>query len=166
MSDELDEIVDNLREPSVWLRVLFMLAFAILLYVIIVPVIFVLAIAQALFSILGGDSNANLERFGHALSKYMYQLIQFLTYNSDEKPFPFSDFPSSDDWEPRKKSAKGQANPAARKNPASKAKKANASKKTAPKKTPAKKAAAKTDSKSKAGASDSSAGTGAANEQK
>ncbi len=96
MSEELDDLVDNLREPSTWIRVLFMLIFGLLLYLIIVPVILVLALGQALFSIVTGDENDNLRKFGAALSQYVHQVLRFLTFNSEEKPFPFSDFPGID----------------------------------------------------------------------
>jgi len=49
MSDELIEIVDNIKQPSVWIRVLFMIVFALASYIIILPLVLVLSIAQALF---------------------------------------------------------------------------------------------------------------------
>ncbi|MCG8413260.1 MAG: DUF4389 domain-containing protein [Pseudomonadales bacterium] len=96
MSEELDDLVDNLREPSTWIRVLFMLVFGLVLYLIIVPITLVLALGQALFSIVTGDENDNLRKFGAAMSLYVHQVLRFLTFNSDEKPFPFSDFPGID----------------------------------------------------------------------
>ncbi|PCJ28688.1 MAG: hypothetical protein COA96_00460 [SAR86 cluster bacterium] len=93
MSEELDDLVDNIREPSVWIRITFMIAFAVVLNLIILPVIIVLVIAQALFSVLSGKNNDNLRFFGAALEKYVSQIIKFLTYNAETKPFPFSDFP-------------------------------------------------------------------------
>lgn len=94
MSDDLDDIVDNLRETSAWIRVLFMVGFALVLYLVIAPIVVVMLVVQALFAILTGASNTNLRRFGNALSQYVLQILQFLTYNSEYKPFPFNDFPS------------------------------------------------------------------------
>ena len=48
MSDELIEIVDNIKQPSVWIRVLFMIVFALASYIIILPLVLVLSIAQGL----------------------------------------------------------------------------------------------------------------------
>lgn len=93
MSDELDEIVDNLREPSSWFRIFFMVGFALVLYLIIAPLVLILMIAQALFSVLAGESNYNLRRFGKALTEYVQQILLYLSYNSHDKPFPFADFP-------------------------------------------------------------------------
>ena len=99
MSEDLDDIVDNLREPSAWIRVLFMVGFALVLHLIVGPIIIVLMIVQALFKLIAGESNFNLRRFGRALGQWVYEVIQFLTYNSPEKPFPFSDFPPLEDEE-------------------------------------------------------------------
>lgn len=96
MAEELDQIVDNLKKPSAWLRVLFMLGFAILLYLVIAPVFIVLMVVQALFVLITGDSNENLRLLGAAIGQYVLQILLFISYNSETKPFPFSDFPASE----------------------------------------------------------------------
>jgi len=86
---------------------LFMVPFALVLYVVIAPVILVIMIVQALFTLSTGETNANLRVFSATLSKYIYQVLQFLIYNAEEKPFPFSDLPEVDggDFTPAGKSA-------------------------------------------------------------
>lgn len=96
MADDIDQIVDNLKQPSSWIRVLFMVGFVILLYLIIAPVIFVLMLVQALFVLLTGEYNANLKHLGAALAQYVLQILLFISYNSDLRPFPFTDFPPMD----------------------------------------------------------------------
>lgn len=126
MSEELDDLVDNLREPSAWLRIAFMLVFAVVLYLVIAPIILVLMLAQAIFTIVTGDDNDNLRKFGAALSQYIYQILQYLTFNSDEKPFPFSEFPGIsldvdiDENEPVKQAAKKPEKKSAKKSTAKK----------------------------------------------
>lgn len=93
MSEDFADIVDNLRRPSAWIRVVFMVAFAVFLYIIIAPVILVLVIAQALFAVITGRENGNLRYLGSALTTYVSQILNFITYNSETKPFPFADFP-------------------------------------------------------------------------
>lgn len=97
MSDELLEIVDNIKQPSVWIRVLFMVVFGIASYLLILPLIIILSIAQALFTLITGEPNENLRYFSGTLVLYVSQIIEFLTYLSEEKPFPFSDFPELED---------------------------------------------------------------------
>ena len=97
MSDELNQIVDNLRKPAVWIRIVFMVAFAVVLYLIIAPVILVVIMAQILFVFIAGSPNSNLRDFSIALVEYIFQILKFLIYATDNKPFPFSNFPSVQD---------------------------------------------------------------------
>ncbi len=90
-----DEIVENLKKTSAWLRVLFMAVFVIALYVAGV-VLLVLMLAQIVFSLVTGADNTNLRRLGASLSDYVAQILAFLTYNSEERPFPFAQFPLSE----------------------------------------------------------------------
>jgi hypothetical protein len=87
-----DEMVKNLKKPSAWFRVLFMAGFVIALYVTGV-ILLVLMLAQIVFSLLAGESNINLRRLGAGLANYVSQILTFLTYNSEQKPFPFLPFP-------------------------------------------------------------------------
>jgi len=90
-----DDIVDNLKEPSQWLRIAFMIGFSIALYVAI-SVLVVLTIAQALFSLVTGKDNENLRGLGKGLGSYVHQIVEFLTYNRQDKPFPFASFPDTE----------------------------------------------------------------------
>ncbi|MFL2855602.1 MAG: DUF4389 domain-containing protein [Pseudohongiellaceae bacterium] len=93
MSEKFDEIVDNLRKTNSWIRLVFMIAFVVVLYLIIAPVILVIIIAQVLFTLLTGSQNTNLKDFSNALAHYIYQILKFLLYGIEDKPFPFTDFP-------------------------------------------------------------------------
>lgn len=93
-----DEYVENLKKPSAWLRVLFMAGFVLALYVAGV-ILLVLMLAQILFSLITGEDNANLRRLGASLTLYVAQILQFLTYNREEKPFPFAQFSLSNEDE-------------------------------------------------------------------
>jgi hypothetical protein len=52
-----------------------------------------------LFSLITGEDNQHLRRFGHSLSTYIYDVLKFLCYSSEEKPFPFADWPASSNAE-------------------------------------------------------------------
>ena len=94
MSEKLDSIIDNLKQS--WIRIILMVVFAVVLYLAIPLVLLVLMIAQVLFVIITGESNANLRSLGVALSAYIFQIVQFMSYVTDVKPFPFSDFPKAE----------------------------------------------------------------------
>jgi hypothetical protein len=89
-----DDFVENLKEPSHWLRILFMLGFSVVLYVAGMVVLLV-TLAQALFSLLTGKDNLNLRSLGSSLSRYIFEILMFLTYNSETRPFPFMPFPTT-----------------------------------------------------------------------
>lgn len=71
-----------------------MVLFAIFLYVASF-VISVLVVVQFVFALVTGSDNNKLRQFGFSLSAYIHQALQFLTYNSEIKPFPFSDWPEA-----------------------------------------------------------------------
>lgn len=87
------QITTNLLNPSVWIRLVFMAIIALLLMVARV-VIWVVALLQFLMVLIAGRDNDNLRNLGQGVSKWAYQGLLFLTFNSDEKPFPFSDWPT------------------------------------------------------------------------
>jgi hypothetical protein len=88
-----DEIVENLKKTSSWLRVLLTLGFFVALYVSAV-VLFVIILAQLIFSLLTGADNQNLRRLGAGLVDYVGQILGFVTFNSAQRPFPFAPFPA------------------------------------------------------------------------
>ena len=87
-----DELKQNLTAAETWLRGLFILLFAFLLVVARVVTAAVVVI-QFLFTVFSGSTNENLQYFGAGLAKFIFQTLMYVTYNSDEKPFPFSPWP-------------------------------------------------------------------------
>lgn len=96
-----EELKSNLTSSRHWLRLLFMILFAVVLYVAAIVMSF-LVLLQFLFSLITGKDNHNLREFGQSLALYIYQTLRFLTYNSEQKPFPFDDWPSTEEPEPVK----------------------------------------------------------------
>ncbi len=93
MPEQLDDLVENVRELSGWVRVLFVIFFIVVLHLIIGPLIVLLALAQGLFRVFTTKPNENLAGFGALLVTYVAQILNFVTFNSESRPFPFSDFP-------------------------------------------------------------------------
>jgi len=52
-------------------------------------------VLQFLFAIITGNNNEQLRDFGGSLSRFIYEALRFLSYNTEEKPFPFADWPES-----------------------------------------------------------------------
>ena len=95
MADE-QHLKSNLRNKSQWTRILYMLLFWLALYFSIMTIallIFILAI----FALVTGKVNDNLRQFSAGLTTYINQLILFLTYNEERKPFPFAEWGKLED---------------------------------------------------------------------
>ena len=46
-------------------------------------------------SIFSGEPSDSVKGFGKSLGVYLQQISEFLSYASEEKPFPFSDWPDA-----------------------------------------------------------------------
>jgi hypothetical protein len=90
-----EEQQSHLTSKQTWLRGLYMLLFVVI-YHVAEFVIGAVVVLQFLFSLFTGQVNARLLQFGHSLSRYAYQILRYLTFNSEQLPFPFDDWPSDD----------------------------------------------------------------------
>ncbi len=84
---------NNLKSHSTWLRLLFMILF-LALWSISRVVIFTVIVIQFFWILIDGETNSRLVKFGQVLATYSYQIIMYLTFNTEKQPFPFSDWPS------------------------------------------------------------------------
>jgi hypothetical protein len=64
-----------------------------MVYRVVDILVLLVALSQWLYILLSGDSNASLSRFADALGRYVAQIIQYLGYHTEHKPFPFNDWP-------------------------------------------------------------------------
>lgn len=90
-----EELKKNLTSGNQWMRLVYMVLFYFLLQLAGL-VMLAVVVLQFLFAIITGSANDNLRRLGDQVSSYIYQTLQFLIYNTEEKPFPFSEWPESE----------------------------------------------------------------------
>jgi hypothetical protein len=83
----------SLTNVDTWIRLAYMVLFALLVMAARLLVSIVVVVQFALVLIFGRD-NENLRNLGQGLGKWVYQAIMFLTFNSNDKPFPFDDWPT------------------------------------------------------------------------
>ena len=81
------------EKRSLWVRVLLMLLMGLAFHIAI-TVIGTLALVQLLFAVISDGPNERLQHFGRALGQYLRQITDFVSFASEELPFPFSDWPS------------------------------------------------------------------------
>ncbi|NOQ68946.1 MAG: DUF4389 domain-containing protein [Gammaproteobacteria bacterium] len=90
-----NEIKENLKQQSTWIRGLYMLMFA-LFYSIAEIVLFAVVLVQFFFKLFTGQTNPRLRMLGQSIATYIYQIIQFLTFNSDYHSYPFGPWPKGE----------------------------------------------------------------------
>jgi hypothetical protein len=88
-----EELKKNIREPKTWLRGFYILLFLFFYGVAKVIIIAIIAF-QFLLTLFTGKTNERLIKLGQSLSTYSYQILTFLTFNSDYHPYPFGAWPS------------------------------------------------------------------------
>ena len=90
----MDPADENGRRKTrdIWIRGLFMLLFMVAFGVAQI-VLYLVAVVQFLWLLLAGERNQVLTRFGNSLSKWFSETVRFLSCASDDKPFPWKDWP-------------------------------------------------------------------------
>ncbi|MCG8427556.1 MAG: DUF4389 domain-containing protein [Chromatiales bacterium] len=79
------------RTNEIWFRGLYMLLFLVI-HGLVKAIVVAMAVVQFIFAAATGEPNRPLRRFGQGLSTYLYETTQFLTFNSERKPFPFDEW--------------------------------------------------------------------------
>lgn len=87
-----DQIKANLLSTTFWIRMLFMLIFALVLWALWLVVI-VICVVQTVIVMITSEVNPQLQKLGGIAANYLGQIVSFMVFATEEKPFPFSPFP-------------------------------------------------------------------------
>jgi Flp pilus assembly protein TadB len=89
-----EPLKQHVKSRATWLRLFFMLV-VLILYGVSRVVVGAVVLLQFFWLLLTGETNARLQKFGQALATYTYQIILYLTFNTELRPFPFdADWPA------------------------------------------------------------------------
>lgn len=80
---------------SLWVRALLMILLSMAFY-LAATLLAALALVQFVLVIVSDGPNERLNLLGRGLGRYFRQLTDFLSFASEEAPFPFSDWPAAD----------------------------------------------------------------------
>jgi Domain of unknown function (DUF4389) len=85
------------QSPAVprWLTALYMIFF-LFAFGIGQSVLGFVAVVQFVWLLASGGPNRTLGRFGVSLSRWFADAVRFLTCASDDKPFPWKEWPSAE----------------------------------------------------------------------
>jgi hypothetical protein len=84
-----EQVKQNISNKNQWLRILYMILFAVILYLVMLLVT-VVVIVQLLCALITGKPNDDVADFASDLTQYVYRIVAFLTYTDDRRPFPFN----------------------------------------------------------------------------
>ena len=86
-------VSEHAKNVDTWIRGLFIVVFAVIFYVTC-TVLWVLVIFQFLMKVLTGNLNDNLMNFSGGLTSFASQILRYITFQSEERPWPFSPWPA------------------------------------------------------------------------
>jgi hypothetical protein len=90
-----EEMRKNLVDEGIWMRGVFMVLFFIA-YSIVEVLILLVALFQFVAVLFTGRVNETVLRLGNNLSFFALETFQYLTFNSNLRPFPFSPWPNEE----------------------------------------------------------------------
>ena len=91
-----EEWKENLLKQGKWLRLLWMIGFSFIYYLSMTG-LWIIVLVQFLFVLLTDKRSSNVTKVSRGFRNYMVQILDYINYHSSEKPFPFSDFPGSEE---------------------------------------------------------------------
>jgi len=92
--DNGNRVEDNLKSRSTWTRAIFMLICCVLVS-LATMVGSAVVLLGFLWVLVTGKVNRQIREVGQSLAVYLFENVRYLTFNSDDKPFPLgNDWPS------------------------------------------------------------------------
>ena len=93
MNEDSDKATNK---RNIWIRGLFMLLMAFA-FNVSGTVLCIVTVIQFVMALLSDTPNPRLVSFGRSLGRYLQHIADFLTFATEEMPFPFTDWPPAGD---------------------------------------------------------------------
>ena len=89
-------IEENIKSRATWTRFLFMVICYMLAGIASFVGTFVIVLGF-LWLLFTGEANRQIQQVGQSIAAYLYEIIRYLTFNTDDRPFPFGNkWPASE----------------------------------------------------------------------
>ncbi len=88
-----EDLKKNVKDKDTWLRFVYLVMFGIVFYLCSL-LAFATSVFQFLSKLFSGSVFEGLTEFGDNLAAYLSQVIRYMTFASEDKPFPFAPLPS------------------------------------------------------------------------
>jgi hypothetical protein len=91
-----EDLKKHLLNIETFQRLALMVLF-VLIFTVVKLVIYAVAIFQLLHLLFTGSTHDELKTFGSSLSIFTFDITKFLTFDTEELPFPFKPWPSQEE---------------------------------------------------------------------
>lgn len=88
--EEQSDLEKNVTSKNTWVRLLFMIVMAVAWSVAVFVASVVVAV-NFIYVLITGKTNSRLTGLGQSLATYLYQIVRFMTFNTDVRPFPIDE---------------------------------------------------------------------------
>ena len=82
-------------QRNTWRRGLLMIVMA-MAFQLAATLVGLIAVVQFVLALVSDAPNERLSHFGRGLGQYLRHIANFVTFGSEDVPFPFSDWPKAD----------------------------------------------------------------------
>lgn len=103
-----EQVIENLSNRSNWVRLVYMLIYGLALHIAGI-IMWLLCTVQFVITMIFGTDNENLRKMAASINNYIHEALAFVSYNSEEKPFPFAKDNHTDDDNDREGAANNRA---------------------------------------------------------
>lgn len=94
--DLMENVKEKAKDIDTWIPVVFIAVFGVLWFLILFWIILVLFLVQFAFKLLTGTTNEQVGQACSVLTQYISQILEYVTYQTADRPFPLgSPFPSA-----------------------------------------------------------------------
>ena len=83
-----------LRPPFPWVRLLYAIGFSVLAWLVFWGIVIVLSPLHYITLAITGYANEELRQMNTRATRYLFQLLAFISGAHDEKPFPLGPLPT------------------------------------------------------------------------
>ena len=87
-SEQTRSVAENIKSSSIWRRAFFMIVLAFI-WAVARLVVGAVVVVQFFWVLFTGVVNEGLKDFGQQLAIFVFQIVRYLTFNTEERPFPF-----------------------------------------------------------------------------
>ena len=89
-------MIKKITKKSIMTRYFFIMLLMGIAFQVSGTVLCIVTVIQFVLTLLNDTPNIRLVSFGRSMGNYLRQIVNFLTFATEEMPFPFSEWPAGE----------------------------------------------------------------------